>query len=143
MSHPSREITQLNYTPDSDGLELNFADEKLLSTATQDDSVEVIQAAIAGKLPVSFRYERPDGRIARHRVVYPKEVFDKWHFTFMRAYCHFTPDSRVFRIDRIRSIRIARSLPDILDRHQLIMLVALVLLIAVFTSLFVLSPTYH
>lgn len=120
MSHPSWEISQLSFIPESDGLEFTFTDEEPLSTVTRDDSVEVIQAAIAGELPISFGYERSDGTIARHRAVYPKAVFEQWHFTLMRAYCHLTRDSRVFRIDSIRSIRIGRGLPYIHYRHQLI-----------------------
>jgi len=122
---------------------LDFTDEEARSTLNRDDSMEVVQAAIAEELPVSFWYERSDGTVTRHNAVYPKVVFQQWHFTLMRAYCHFTRDFRVFRIDRIRSIRIGRRLPYISDRHQFSrVVVALVLVIALFAALFLFSPKY-
>ena len=107
-------------------------------------TIEFIRAAIDQGLPVSFRYERSDGMIARHNAVYPKEVFRQGQHTLCRAYCHFTRDSRVFRIDRIHAIRLRTPLRGIPSRYGVLgFIVALALIIAIFALLIFLSPKYR
>ena len=67
---------------------------------------EKIRAAIIKKQGLSFVYEREDGEIITHNAVYPRHLFRKGNQFYFRAYCYFTGDTRVFRLDRIKSLQV-------------------------------------
>ena len=67
---------------------------------------EKIRAAIIKKQGLSFVYEREDGEIITHNAVYPRHLFQKGNQFYFRAYCYFTRDTRVFRLDRIKSLQV-------------------------------------
>jgi len=114
------------------------------SRSSSDDASAVIRAAIAADASLSFRYEKPDGTVTRHNAVYPKQLFDQGEHILVRAYCHFTRDSRIFRVDRIRAVRIRTRPQDYPLRYDIAgALISLALLAAVFLSLLLFSPKYR
>jgi len=75
----------------------------------EDTTRRKILTAIWQKAGLSFQYRRPDGRITSHNAVYPSEILDKEGQVFFRAYCYFTRDVRLFRLDRVRQLRLKPS----------------------------------
>jgi hypothetical protein len=111
---------------------------------SSDHLSEVLHAAIAADAGVSFLYEKPDGTITKHNAVYPKQLFHHGQHTLVRAYCHFTRDSRIFRVDRMRAVRIRRRLPHLPWWYEVAGAIgAIALLIAVVIFLLFYSPKYR
>ncbi len=67
---------------------------------------EEIRAAIINKQGLSFVYEKKDGKIATHNTVYPYQLFRRGGQFYFKAYCYFPGDTRTFRLDRIKSLRV-------------------------------------
>jgi len=97
---------------------------------------EEIKSAIINKQALSFVYEKEDGEIITHNAIYPRQLFRRNDHSYFRAYCHFTNDTRVFRLDRIRSLQVKLK-PEPLTRKQKIMIMAGVgfVLLVVFLAL--------
>ena len=72
-----------------------------------DKSLFFIKEAIKTKKPVSLKYVRADGKVTKHNAIYPHRTYDKNNHIFFDAYCHFTNDTRTFRLDRVQSLRLA------------------------------------
>ncbi len=105
---------------------------------------EKIRAAIIKKQGLSFVYEREDGEIITHNAVYPRHLFRKGNQFYFRAYCYFTGDTRVFRLDRIKSLQV-KPKQELLTRKQKILEVvgAVLVLFLVFLLLLLFSRRYR
>jgi len=66
-----------------------------------------IEAAIKKRKPLSFKYVRADGRSFKHNAIYPQQIYEKNNHIYFDAYCHFTSDTRTFRLERVQSLRLA------------------------------------
>ena len=77
----------------------------------EEEHIHCIREAIEKKNPISLRYVRADGRLTKHRVVYPHAVYHKGNHGYFKAYSSSTEDVRTFRIDRIQSLRRKRHVP--------------------------------
>lgn len=73
----------------------------------EKEHLSIIEEAIKGKKAISFKYLKPNDQLTIHNAVYPKEIFQKESHIFFKAYCHFTRDTRFFRIDRGQSLQLA------------------------------------
>ena len=103
-----------------------------------------IRNAIEQKDRISFKYLRPDGQMIRHNAVYPREIFRKGNHIFFKAYCHFTKDVRLFRLDRVQSLRLTSTEKRFTTRQEIIgAIIAIVFLLIVFLCLLFFSPKYR
>ena len=104
---------------------------------------EKIRAAIIKKQGLSFVYEREDGEIITHNAVYPRHLFRKGNQFYFRAYCYFTGDTRVFRLDRIKSLQVKEKRVPLTRRQKILQIVGAVLMIfLVFLLLLLFSRRY-
>lgn len=105
---------------------------------------ERIRAAIIEKQGLSFVYERQDGKIIIHNAVYPRQLFQKGNQFYFKAYCHFPGDTRVFRLDRIKSLQV-KPKQEPLTRKQKILgvVVAVLVLFLAFLVLLFFSHKYR
>ncbi|MGH7801882.1 MAG: helix-turn-helix transcriptional regulator [Thermodesulfobacteriota bacterium] len=67
---------------------------------------EEIRTAIIEKQRLSFVYGREGGEVITHNAIYPRQLFQKGNRFYFRAYCHFPGDTRVFRLDRVKSLQV-------------------------------------
>ena len=105
---------------------------------------EKIRAAIIKKQGLSFVYEREDGEIITHNAVYPRHLFRKGNQFYFRAYCHFTRDTRVFRLDRIKSLQVKPKQEPLTRKQKILEVVGAVLvLFLVFLLLLLFSRRYR
>jgi len=97
---------------------------------------EEIKSAIINKHVLSFVYEKEDGDVITHNAIYPRQLFRENNHFYFRAYCYFTDDTRVFRLDRIKSLQVKLK-PKPLTWKQKILIVAVVgfVLLVVFLAL--------
>ncbi len=103
-----------------------------------------IEEAIKKKEAISFRYLRPDGQMIRHNAIYPREIFSKGKHTYFKAYCHFTKDVRLFRLDRAQSLRLTSTEKRFTTRQEIIgVIIAIVFLLIIFLYLLFFSPKYR
>jgi predicted DNA-binding transcriptional regulator YafY len=104
---------------------------------------EKIRAAITKKQGLSFVYEREDGEIITHNAVYPRHLFQKGNQFYFRAYCYFTRDTRVFRLDRIKSLQLKQKREPLTRKQKILEVVgAVVMLFLVFLLLLLFSRRY-
>jgi len=104
---------------------------------------EKIRAAIIKKQGLSFVYEREDGEIITHNAVYPRHLFRKGNQFYFRAYCYFTGDTRVFRLDRIKSLQVKPKQEPLTRKQKILEVVGAVLvLFLVFLLLLLFSRRY-
>ncbi len=105
---------------------------------------EKIRAAIIDKQSLSFVYEREDGEIITHNAVYPRHLFRKDNRFYFRAYCYFSGDTRVFRLDRIKSLHVKPKQEPINIKQKIWgVVVAVVVLFLIFLVLLMFSPKYR
>lgn len=105
---------------------------------------EEVRAAIIEKQGLSFAYEREEGEIITHNAVYPRHLFRKDNRLYFRAYCHFSGDSRVFRLDRIKSLQVKPKQEPITRKQKILgVVVAVLVLFLVFLVLLLFSPKYR
>ena len=105
---------------------------------------EKIRAAIIKKQGISFVYEREDGEIFTHNAVYPRHLFRKGNQFYFRAYCYFTGDTRVFRVDRIKSLQVKPKQEPLTRKQKILEVVGAVLvLFLVFLLLLLFSRRYR
>jgi len=71
-----------------------------------------IRQAMDKRRPISFVYKNEKGEIVAHNAVYPRRVFQKANHMYLEAYCHFTSDVRLFRLDRISSLKVVTERTD-------------------------------
>lgn len=64
-----------------------------------------IKEAIEQKGSLAFKYCRSDGRIIKHNTIYPREIYGDEPHIYFKAYCYFSHEIRLFRLDRVRSLR--------------------------------------
>jgi hypothetical protein len=107
------------------------------------DPIPTIEKAMEGRLPIAFRYLRPDGKITRHNAVYPRKIEAAGAHQLLHAYCHFTKDVRTFRLDRIQGIRLGSSRRVTLAEAVFAGVVVGVFLFLVFLFLLFFSPKYR
>ena len=81
---------------------------------------EEIRAAIIEKQGLSFVYEREDGEIITHNAIYPRQLFRKDNRFYFRAYCYFPGDTRVFRLDRVKSLQAKPKQKPLTRRQQIL-----------------------
>ncbi|MGR3178654.1 MAG: thermonuclease family protein [Candidatus Anammoxibacter sp.] len=99
----------------------------------EEEYLRKIRDAIEQKDVISFKYLRPDGVVIRHNAVYPSEIFSKGKHTYFKAYCHFTKDVRVFRLDRLQSLRPTPKKETLNLRKCIITVVVIVAISTLFT----------
>lgn len=99
-----------------------------IAKQTEQGYLPKLRDAIEKKDGISFRYSRPDGHMTIHNAVYPREIFSKGKHTYFKAYCHFTKDVRLFRLDRLQSLRPTPK-KETLNLRELIIAVVVILLI--------------
>jgi len=105
---------------------------------------EKIRAAIIKKQGLSFVYERDDGEIITHNAVYPRHLFQKGNQFYFRAYCYFTRDTRVFRLDRIKSLQVKQKRQPLSRKQKILQVVgAIFMLFLVFLLLLLFSRRYR
>lgn len=105
---------------------------------------EEIRAAIIEKQGLSFVYEREDGEIITHNAVYPRHLFRKGNQFYFRAYCHFPGDTRVFRLDRVKSLQVKPKQEPLTRKQQIVGVVVVVLvLFLAFLVLLLFSHKYR
>jgi len=104
---------------------------------------EEIRAAIIKKQGLSFVYEREYGEIITHNAVYPRHLFRKGKQFYFRAYCYFTRDTRVFRLDRIKSLQVKPKQEPLTRKQKILEVVgAVFVLFLVFLLLLLFSRRY-
>jgi len=104
---------------------------------------EKVRAAIIKKQGLSFVYEREDGEIITHNAVYPRHLFQKGNQFYFRSYCYFTRDTRVFRLDRIKSLKLKQKREPLTRKHKILEVVgAVLMLFLVFLLLLLFSRRY-
>lgn len=69
------------------------------------EHIPVIEAAVDGARVLEFDYTNSQHECT-HRLVEPVAAVLKWHAWYLLAYCQMRCDYRLFRIGRIRNIRI-------------------------------------
>lgn len=79
-----------------------------IANQTEEGYLPKLRDAIQKKDGISFRYSRADGHMTIHNAVYPREILRKGNYVFFRAYCHFTHDVRLFRLDRVQSLQLVQ-----------------------------------
>ena len=79
-----------------------------IAKQTEQGYLPKLRDAIEKKEGISFRYSRADGHMTIHNAVYPRKIFKKGGYVFFRAYCHFTRDVRLFRLDRVQSLQLVQ-----------------------------------
>lgn len=87
-----------------------------------------IRDAIEQKEGLAFEYQRSDSQVIRHNAVYPREIYSDEQHTYFKAYCYFTLDVRLFRLDRVQSLR-PTSKKEALPLRSRVITAALILLI--------------
>lgn len=70
-----------------------------------------IYEAIWKRARLSFDYARADGNVTLHNAVYPRQLFRWRGKRYLRAYCYFPADIRVFRLDRMSSLQVLAPTP--------------------------------
>jgi predicted DNA-binding transcriptional regulator YafY len=90
---------------------------------------EKIRTAIIKKQGLPFVYEREDGEIITHNAVYPRHLFQKGNQSYFRAYCYFTRDTRVFRLDRVKSLQVKQKQEPLTRKQKILEVVGAVLMI--------------
>lgn len=111
---------------------------------TESEILEVIRQAIQSDKAVSFRYRNSDGQFTTHNAIYPKRIFTGGDHRLFEAYCHFTGDIRLFRVDRVQRLQFGRlGAPVGLLYWIGAFVFAAVVLILVFAVLILFSPTYR
>jgi predicted DNA-binding transcriptional regulator YafY len=104
---------------------------------------EKIRAAIIEKQGLSFVYEREDGEIITHNAVYPRHLFQKGNQFYFKAYCYFTRDTRVFRLDRIKSLQVKKKREPLTRKQKILEIAgAVLMLFLVFLLLLLFSRRY-
>jgi predicted DNA-binding transcriptional regulator YafY len=105
---------------------------------------EEIRTAIIEKQGLSFVYEREDGVIITHNAIYPRQLFWKGNRFYFRAYCHFPGDTRVFRLDRVKSLQVKPRQVHFTKRQQILgVAIAIFVFLLVFLVFLLFSPTYR
>lgn len=105
---------------------------------------ERIRAAIIEKQGLSFVYERQDGKIIIHNAVYPRQLFQKGNQFYFKAYCHFPGDTRVFRLDRIKSLQVKPKQEPLTKKQKILgVVVAVLVLFLAFLVLLLFSHKYR
>ena len=111
---------------------------------TNEEQLRVIKEAIETQRPLSFRYLNSEGKLTNHNAVYPKQIIMEADYPLFEAYCHFTKDVRLFRIDRVQALRLGKvRKPFDLKQEIFGILVALAVLALVFLLLLLFSPKYR
>lgn len=111
---------------------------------TDEEQVHVIEEAIKTQQPVSFRYLNSEGKLTTHNAVYPKQITTEANHTLFQAYCYFTKDVRLFRLDRVQTLRLGKTQEPFSLRQEILgILVALTVLALVFILLLLFSPKYR
>jgi len=96
---------------------------------------EEIRTAIIEKQGLSFVYEREDGEVITHNAVYPRQLFRKGNRLYFRAYCHFPGDTRVFRLDRIKSLQVKPRQEPLTQKQMLGVIVVILAALLAFLAL--------
>ena len=110
----------------------------------QKQHFEQIMAAIKGKEGLSFNYVRADGETTTHNAVYPRQLFRRGNQFYFRAYCHFTGDTRLFRLDRVQSLHvIPERAPRTRRQNILSAILVIVAILIVFMLWLLVSPKYR
>jgi|SRR3989304_7019307 len=105
---------------------------------------EEIRTAIVEKQGLSFGYEREDGEFITHNAIYPRQLFSKGNRLYFKAYCHFPGDTRVFRLDRVKSLQVKPRHVTFTKRQQILgIIIAILLFLLAFLVLLLFSPTYR
>ncbi|MGH9783755.1 MAG: helix-turn-helix transcriptional regulator [Terriglobia bacterium] len=99
-----------------------------------------IYEAIYKRAKLSFHYSRADGTITLHNAVYPRQLFRWRGKQYLRAYCYFPADIRVFRLDRMSSLQVlAPTLPPTRTEKLVGLVGAVLIVVLVFTGLVLFS----
>lgn len=107
---------------------------------TQPDYWSQIYEAIYKRAKLSFHYSRADGTITLHNAVYPRQLFRWRGKRYLRAYCYFPADVRVFRVDRMSSLQVLQPMPPPARIERLVgLVVAALIVVLVFASLVLFS----
>lgn len=111
---------------------------------TDEEQLHVIKEAIETQRPLSFRYLNSEGKLTTHNAVYPKQIITETNHTLFEAYCHFTKDVRLFRIDRVQALRLGKVQEPFDFKQEIFgILVALAVLVLIFLLLLLFSPKYR
>ena len=109
----------------------------------QEEHRHNIEDAIKKRDAISFRYLRADGQRTRHNAVYPREIFEKGNHIFFRAYCHFTKDTRLFRLDRVQSLQLTSREEHFTTRREIIGVIVTIVLAFLFLLFFSRRYRWH
>lgn len=107
--------------------------------AKQQEYVQKIRGAIIEKQGVSFVYKRQDGETSTHNAVYPRQLFRRKGRFYVRAHCYFSGDTRLFRLDRIKSLEVTPKRKPLTRLQEIlgpVFGIAFLLLVFVFFLLF-------
>ncbi len=98
---------------------------RIEASKTEDvgDKLAMIDAAVASRTPVEFRYYSRSSEEVRWRRVRPYGRGDKQGNTYLVGYCEQAADVRTFRLDRIDGLKIDTAAPrfappEAFDVHQ-------------------------
>lgn len=102
-----------------------------------------IYEAIYKRSKLSFHYARADGTVSLHNAVYPRKLF-RWNGKrYLRAYCYFPADIRLFRLDRMSSLQVMpRATPPTLIDNLIAFVVAGLIILLIVAGLLLFSEKY-
>ncbi|MGE5396971.1 MAG: helix-turn-helix transcriptional regulator [Chitinophagales bacterium] len=78
------------------------------STPNQKEDINILKDAITNRHLVSFEYTTPEGAKS-HRTVEPESLVLKTQNWYLYGYCRLRNDTRLFRISRIKELRILKD----------------------------------